>query len=550
VTEATRERTAQLGAVFAGMVAFFAFCGWWVLIPTNIAWLDYGDRAMHQLGWMFFREAPWGMPPGTSPRLGIEIANSIALVDGLPLLAIPFKLVEQWLPHPFQYWGYWLLLSFVLQSLFAWHVAREFGADRRVALVAASFVLIAPAYLFRVPLHLALSGHWTMLAALYLYVRREPPRLWMWPLLVGVTSAIHATLLAMVLALWGAAWLQRVWARRAPFGLLAAEAGLGVGAGLAVLWAVGFFGTSSYGSYGYGDYKLNLLWPILSYGWSQVFPDLPHTRFDYEGLSFLGIGVLALLLLVIVTGGLAPVRRAVSRTWLPLTVMVVALMVFAFSKDVSILNIDIVSLTMPAFVEALGAAFRSTGRFVWPALYLVTIGVVVLIGRRFRLWVALPVLLLALVAQAADSFPKWREFAARMPSPSGTWASDLESPLWQRAAAAGYNRVRSIPVKEGFGSDWKALGYYAVIHGMDIDTVYLGRVDREALQELRVHQQGVLLSGDFEPRTIYVLDLPTSLVVARHAGPDDLLSIVDGRIVYLPGGRLLGEGLDSWNGGD
>ena len=197
-----------------GVAAFFVFCGWWVLIPTNIAWLDFADRAMHQLGWMFYRDTPWAVPPGASPRLGIELANSIALVDGLPLLAIPFKLLGPWLPQPFQYWGYWLLLSFTLQSLFAWRIARELGAGRYLALVAAGFVLITPAFLFRIPMHLALSSHWVLLAGLFLYVRRVPPALWMWPLLAGVTAAIHATLLAMVLGLWFASWLQRLWLRQ------------------------------------------------------------------------------------------------------------------------------------------------------------------------------------------------------------------------------------------------------------------------------------------------------------------------------------------------
>ncbi|MEO7220918.1 MAG: DUF6311 domain-containing protein, partial [Devosia sp.] len=147
----TRDSAGLILAILLGVTAFFIYCGWWVLIPTNIAWLEAGDRAMHQLGWMFFRQAPWGFPPGSSPLLGIEIANSIALVDGLPLFAIPFKLIARWLPEPFQYWGYWLLLSFILQSVFAWRIARELGAGRVASLVAAALVLIAPTYLFRIP---------------------------------------------------------------------------------------------------------------------------------------------------------------------------------------------------------------------------------------------------------------------------------------------------------------------------------------------------------------------------------------------------------------
>jgi hypothetical protein len=545
--ERHRDLLALSAALLLGIAAFFAFCGWWVLIPTNIAWLDVGDRAMHQLGWMYYRAGPWGIPPGASPRLGIELANSIALVDGLPLLAIPFKLIEQWLPQPFQYWGYWLLLSFMLQSAFAFRIAREVGAGRRVALVAAGFALIAPAYLYRIPMHLALSSHWVVLAALFLYVRRVPPGLWMWPLLIGVTSAIHATLLAMVLALWGASLLQRLWTRRTPFLRLLIEVFLGLALGIAILWIVGFFGTDSYTSYGYGNYRLNLLWPIISYGWSQIFPDLPHARFDYEGLSFLGIGILALLVLAVLSGAMAQLRQALTLHWLPLVLVTVGMMVFAFSKTIGVLDVDLFTIPMPGFIEALGSAFRSTGRFVWPLLYLVTIGAVVLVGQRWRPALSLPIVLVAFVAQAADSYPKWHEFADRMKPPAPTWNIELESEFWERAASAGYNRIRSIPIDIGFGSDWKNIGYFAFTHGMDTDVAYLGRTDEDAEQALRLHALEVLTSGAFEPKTIYILnDVRSALAAAKHAGPADLLARFDNRTVFVRNGRRLAEGLDAF----
>lgn len=546
--ERLRDALGLTAAVLLGVAVFFAFCGWWVLIPTNIAWLDFADRGMHQLGWMFYRQAEWGIPPGRSPLLGIEISNSIALVDGLPLFAIPFKLVAQWLPEPFQYWGYWLLLSFILQSVFAWRLARELGAGRVVALLAAGFVLITPTYLFRIPLHLALSGHWTILAALFLYVRREPPRRGMWPLLIAVTSAIHATLLAMVLAVWAASLVQRLWTKRSRLVELVAEVGIVAVAALAVLWAVGFFGISSYGSGGYGRYRLNLLWPVISYGWSRIFPDLPHSRLDYEGLSFLGIGILALLVLAILTGAISRLRHAVSRQWLPLTLIVLALMVFAFSKDLGILDRKLLELPVPDFVEAVGAAFRSTGRFIWPLLYLTTIGAVVLVAGRLRPRVAVPVVAVALGAQAFDSWPKMHEFAQYMRPPASTWPMQLESPLWERAAEAGYNRVRSIPVDEGYGSDWRALGYFALTHHMDTDVVYLARVDRGKRADLRQKGETALSTGEFEPKTIYVLDILSALRAAQHTGPEDLITVVDHRIVLLPGGAALGEGIEGWSG--
>jgi hypothetical protein len=59
----------------------------------------------------------------------------------------------------------------------------------------------------------------------------------------------------------------------------------------------------------------------------------------------------------------------------------------------------------------------------------------------------------------------------------------------------------------------------------------------------------MLASGAFEPRTLYVLDVPSALHILPVAGPDDLLAIVDGRIVFARGGARLAEGLGLGGGG-
>ena len=123
MSEKVLDGLGGLAALLLGLAGFLVLIGWTTLIPTNIGWLDFADRAMHTLGWMFFRAAAWGNPPGLSPELGLELSNSIGLVDGLPLFAVPLKLVSAWLPQPFQYWGAWLLICFLLQALFAYLIA-------------------------------------------------------------------------------------------------------------------------------------------------------------------------------------------------------------------------------------------------------------------------------------------------------------------------------------------------------------------------------------------------------------------------------------------
>ncbi len=545
MSDKQRDILGALAAIGLGLCGFSVLIGWTTLIPTNIGWLDFADRAMHTLGWMFFRQTPWGVPPGVSPRLGLELANSIGLVDGLPLLALPAKLLSPWLPYPVQYWGLWLLCCFVLQALFAWLIARELGAGRILALIAAGFALITPAYMFRIEMHLALSGHWTILAALWLYTRRTAPPRWAWPLLVALTAGIHAYLLAMVMALWLAAFAERLLDRRMSWRGALLELAAGAGAALLILWAAGFFVSGTTGTYGYGAYKLNLLWPFLTYkGWSQIVPDLPHTNYDYEGLSFLGIGVLALIALSIATGAVAQLRAIASRRWMPLALALLLLMMFALSKDIAFADHELFAIPLPDPIDSLASTFRSTGRFVWPLLYVVTIGAVVLIGTRLRAAFAIPLALAAVVAQAADSGPALLTFAERLPPVSDHWESPLQSPFWQRAAAAGYTRIRVIPVVSNPGTDWKALGYFAATHDMAIDSVYLGRVDAGDLAALRAHEQKVLDTGAFEPGTLYILDPKSALVAQPHVGPGDLLARIDDRIVLAKGGAHLADGLE------
>ena len=543
MSENTRDVLGGLAAIALGVVAFFVLIGWQTLIVTNIGWLDFADRAMHTLGWMFFRQAPWGMPPGISPHLGLELSNSIGLVDGLPLFALPLKLFAPWLPMPFQYWGAWLLVCFVLQALFAYTIARELGAGRLVALVAAGFAIITPALMFRIVMHLALSGHWTVLAALYLYVRREAPRRWMWPLLLTLTAGIHAYLLAMVLGLWVAALVERRWSGRMRWNGVLIEVAASVAGIVAVLWMAGFFVTGTTSTYGYGMYKLNVLWPILTYkDWSQLVPDWPHTKYDYEGISFLGIGILALLVLAVVTGAIAQISAAATRRWLPLTVVLVLMMAFALSNDIYAGVMPLVKFHLPGGLEAIAATFRSTGRFIWPLLYFITIGTVVMLGRRLRALIAVPIVLVAFGAQAVDSWPGLHMFNRYLAPIATTWKTPLVSPFWQRAADAGYDKIRVIPVFNP-GIDWKPLGYFAVAHGMGIDSAYLGRVDGKAFAALRAREKTALATGNFDPKTLYVLDGPSARAAKTHLMPGDLLARIDQRIVLAKGGAHLVEGL-------
>ena len=286
--------------VLLGIGAFLLFAGPRVLNPENIAWLTRGDAPQHYLGWAFYRIADWTFPLGRNPGFGLELSSSIAYSDSIPLLAVPFKLLDPLLPATFQYFGLWLLACFVLQSVLAWKLVGLFAADTATRLLGAGFFASAPPMLNRMTehlsnvAHLTLVGHFLILAALWLFLRPATrARTVPWLVLLGAAAAVHFYLFGMVGAFWLADLLRSVsrgtrTRRRAA--LIAAGA---VGLVLAVMWQAGYFGVGTdFTAGGYGHYNLNLLAPVYASGWSHILPDWPEHGGTYEGFSYLGLGVL------------------------------------------------------------------------------------------------------------------------------------------------------------------------------------------------------------------------------------------------------------------
>ena len=414
------------GPALLVIISGLAFCWIWagprVLDPTSIGWLDRGDRAMHTLGWWFFRDAPWTWPPGANPNYGLEIAGSVALSDSLPLFAIPIKLVGPALPDPFQYWGIWFGLCFALQGFFGYRLVREFDVARPMAVVAGLFFIVAPIFLWRLTQHMALAGHWTILAALWLYVRRTPPRGWAWPLLIATTAAIHGYLLAICAALWLASLAQRLWSGRIARSQAAIEAVATLPAVGLVLWASGTFMASSFALGGFGFFRSNLLGFVDADGWSRILPDIPSGGGDYEGWSYPGIGILLLLLIALPSLRLSLLTRLIAPRWLPLLVTCCALLIFAMSNSIALGKRELLFIALPPSLTELASTFRSSGRMIWPVVYLATLVALVASHRRFGRWAA-ALYAVALVLQVIDTAP-WMRFREVPSNPSIEHAPD------------------------------------------------------------------------------------------------------------------------------
>ncbi len=538
LARAIDETPAIVPAILIGLIAFVIVRGFAPLDPTNILWLDQRDRAMHTLGWWWFAMAPWGMPPGSSPLNGLELASGVGLSDSLPLFAFPFKLIAQWLPARFQYWGYWELLCFMLQSLFAVLIAHELKLSRPIALVAAMFCVFQPAFLMRLDVHMALAGHWTILAAIWLYLRRPLP-LWAWPLMLATVSAIHGYLLVMVFAIWGASLLSSLWRGEFKALPLAAEMILVVIAIIGVNWSTGIFMVGSMGSQGFGQFRMNLMGPFNPAFFQLIVPGVPVDGFEWEGVNYVGLGIFVLFAVALFTLKPANLRPLGDSMLLPLVLAVVGLAIFALSNRVALGTWELFTIPLPEALEKFFAIFRSSGRMFWPLGYLIIFGLLVLVSRQTKALPALVIACLALGLQLAD-IQKGPRALYIGPDRTGTeWRTTLHSPVWE-TLAPHYQRVRSIPI-ENEGPNWRELSWFAVTHKLPTDAIYLGRIDAKAFRAAQETAEVAMSNGIFDRGAIYGLETRAARRIAKVMGPDDVLAPVDGLILFAPGGRPILE---------
>lgn len=545
--EAVGTRRSQILLPFAiGVCAFLVVVGPKVLDPTNIAWLQTADLMQHYLGWLFFRQSPWTLPPGSNPQFGLEVANSIVYSDSNPLLALLFKVANPLLPDVFQYTGWWILACFVLQSWFGWKLGGLITRDGLLRACISAFFALSPVMIWRLHPeigHETLFAHFFILAALYLVLRPQSGgrRLW-WALLIVGAVLVHAYLLVMVLPFW----LADLYHRDEGSPLLEFVAVTGLM--LLACWAAGYFGISTLITGGYGTFRFDLAGFFdpgqEAYGlWSRLLPDLPGDTGQHEGFAYLGLGMIALAALAVIAvlrgrSGLAKALSPRLHVILPL----ILLAAFAATHHLRFAGQGF-DIPLPAFLMKIATMFRSSGRMIWPLYYGVFLLVFFAVIRGYGPRMAKAALVAGLALQILDTSAGWGPIRQNTSQPSAsTWPTPLKDPFWQKAGQT-YDNLRLVPNDvEALEAEWRTLAQFAGTHGMGTDAVYLARLDTDLQEKLRAREKAMLASGRYDKHTLYVLSPRVEREALENlSDPRDALLHVDGRIVVAPGWKALSQ---------
>jgi hypothetical protein len=532
-----RPGTALTGAAL-GVFTFLISFDPRLADPANFGWMMDGDAIWHFLGWHFFRYADWSWPLGTIASLsGGAEGGSIVYTDSIPLLALLLKPLSSFIPAVIQYHGAWTLICYALQGWFAWRIVAPRVQHPWLRLEVVGILCLSPILL--VYSRQGLGAHWLVLAGLWLCLRPELHRhLRNWSVLTALAVLVHAYLAAMVFALFLADLTQRRLAtgQLDTRGAALSFAGVSAVAGVTA-WAAGYFVVGEHVvANGFGTWSLNplgLFLPHTPHPFGFFLPQHALAQGQLEGFSDLGVGVLVLLpvwALLLARRGLA----GLPRRHLPLTAAALLLTLFALSNRITLGPWDVLGYPLPESLLALASTFRASARMVWPAYYLICLGVLLLVARRLPVRTALPLLALALALQGAETWHAAREIRSAYFEPvAKRWSQPFRSPFWQQASAT---RADLLLVPPRTNPDVPALGVMAAPLGYGTNVFFFNRVDvrRQMAAEDRLMRE--VLTGHLRTDALYLLfDEPLRDFLGVLLGPNDGLGQVDGVTVAAAG---------------
>jgi len=513
-----------IGALL-GAVCFVGIYGVRVLDFTNTGWLFYGDNDLrqHYIAWCHYRANPWHFPIGLVDTLSYPFSMSVIYTDSIPLFAVFFKIFAPVLPETFQYFGLFGLISFMLMGGLSAVLLARFIKDPVICILGSLFFDMSFQVIHRLFYHTALGAQWIIILAFIIWVydgliKGMWKKIIIWAGMGFLCVAIHSYFLAMVGMVLAAVMVQQfllirkdeksfIKAAKLPLCEFAAFCL----AGIINLWILGgFYGGTSAAGFGLGTFSSNLNTFINPLQYGRLMPRLPLLfDFQYEGFGYLGCGILFLFFAVAVGLVFRMVRKSPEKAFhsnkiygrMTLALAIVSILA-ATCPIIAYGDKEIIHIPYPGFVEKVLSIFRSNGRLIWVAVYILMTGAICICGYTFRHYrlIAVAIITAALILQIADQAAVFKEkhkyFTADYPV-STIWDEPSLSELCEgKKEFIFLYQDNDITLHSA---------YYGYLHGIYQNNYYYARDIDELTRSEIAHYMDELENGQMRDDAIYII---------------------------------------------
>ena len=544
-----------LSALWAASI-FLLIYGPYILNPCYTDWILCAgqqidpDNAWHHLGWVFYRQSRWLIPPGMAETLMHPFPTSVLMTDSIPLLAMGFKTLSRLLPDNFQYFGMWGLGCFILHGSLGALLLKKYLKSPVLIVAGSTFFILNWVAIFRLYRITAVSAQWPSLLALVLLIYYEEifydwkKASLAWGTLGVLCAGTHVYCLPMVGALllaFMATHFVKAFRTWRPCGLtrhlLSTLAPLiyFIGCAMtAIALAGGFTGHQPAPSINLPHDSLNLNAFFNSYGRGVVLGALPsHDKDELpEGFAYLGAG--SILLLLISLGAVCTkirwscVRSTCSRAGLlpflrsnikilSLGLAAVVLILLASLPAIHFGESQIFPAVTREFLAPFYSAFRAKGRLAWPVIHMLVLFSLCADRRVLGPRVKMILIVICLGIQFLDLSREIQDKQSWF-KPLHVYESPLKNPVWQEIAAN--QKIRHIVFLPGFIDhtkfhlhDFFALADFASRNHMTMNDFIFARAP---LHQLEAEQLPEELLAQPPPDTLFVLNKTQARHRFRH----------------------------------
>ena len=520
-------QSTLLGAVVG---AFFFFCiyGFVVLDVTYDDWIRNatGDFAQSYYGWKFYRASDWHWPIGLMDGVADPSLTPIMYIDSVPLFDVFFKILSPILPGTFQFFGIWGLCCFVLDGAIGARIVFQLTNNVIYSTFASVFFTLTTFSIQRLYTHTALAANWVILLGILLIITNNEGRsiikhvlLWCGLFFLAISVNMYYVPIIGILMVLEVIYL--VFSQKCTvlgFSELCASM---IGAVLAFYLYGGFYhisGTSVNGG-GLGRLGANLnalLNPMETglylTGWSKFIKSKPVAVLgQYEGYSYLGLGLIALLSIAAV-GVMAKGMRWIKNVWATAHVKIVyvfcaiaLLMVASFGTEVTLNGRTLFHIPYPDFFLKIYGIFRSTGRFMWGVWDILAILAFTVVYKTFSNKVAAILLIACLLLQVEDLSPMLQDRSQLYKHKQQTYTA-LIKPKNLDPLLTGKKHVLFMGDKQLKFQLYYDVAEEAIPRSVTLNDFYYSRRDAIAIKKYKVQERKKMSSGIFDKDTLYVFD--------------------------------------------
>ena len=504
-----------VGGTIGGIV-FILIYGIKVLDITNVEWLyNAGDLTQHQIGWEFFRRAEWSFPLGYMENYAYPFGVGITYTDSIPIIAIFFKFFEGILPKDFQYFGGYMLFSFMMQGVIISIILKKY--TKSIILIAISVIcfVTTPIMLRRVFIHTALASHWIILLAILIWVYRKKfldikLQVILWGSLNILCVMIHPYFVPMIFTIMCGCLILNIIEHGKVKELFIIPIMSILGMGIS-FWIIGGFTGESLPAYGFGKFSMNLNALFNPNGWSKYIPNLENAFTEqYEGLQYIGLGFIILIpiLLVLILCNLKNIKLkdyVNSKNiigMIPYVLVVVVLLFISVSNIITLNGEVLLEYEMPKLIRSILEIFRSTGRLFWPVVYGLMLGMIVLLikilnGRKNIMIIIMISITTIQVADMSDVLKTTRDFYKS----EQKFDNILKSDIWDEVG----EKFEHIKILPAYTSTYSYFAEIATKYDMTMNIGSFARAPYDNIYNLVKEVSDDLIKGEYDKETVYII---------------------------------------------